>query len=88
MGLLYWSLGILTVTRMVTQGLGYSGRTVFSGAAEMVARAVVSLGFVGTFGYLHSNLFCGSGSMDRSMLLQCSDLPVVHEEVNCKTETD
>lgn len=51
MGLLYWSLGILTVTRMVTQGLGYSGRTVFSGAAEMVARAVVSLGFVGTFGY-------------------------------------
>ena len=46
MGLFYWSLGILTVTRMVTQGLGYSGRTVFSGAAEMVARAVVSLGFV------------------------------------------
>ena len=36
---------------MVTQGLGYSGRTIFSGAAEMVARAVVSLGFVGTFGY-------------------------------------
>ena len=27
MGLFYWSLGILTVTRMVTQGLGYSGRT-------------------------------------------------------------
>lgn len=51
MGLFYWSLGILTVTRMVTQGLGYSGRTVFSGATEMVARAVVSLGFVGTFGY-------------------------------------
>ena len=40
MGLFYWSLGILTVTRMVTQGLGYSGRTVFSGVA-----------FVGTFGY-------------------------------------
>ena len=38
MGLFYWSLG-------------YSGRIVFSGAAEMVARAVVSLGFVGTFGY-------------------------------------
>ena len=36
---------------MVKQGLGYSGRTIFSGAAEMVARAVVSLGFVGTFGY-------------------------------------
>lgn len=51
MGIFYWSLGILTVTRMVTQGLGYSGRTVFSGMTEMVARAVVSLGFVGTFGY-------------------------------------
>ena len=38
--------------------------------------------------WLHSNLFCGSGSMVRSMLLQCSDLPVVCEEVNCKTETD
>lgn len=38
--------------------------------------------------WLHSNLFCGSGSMDCSMLLQCSDLPVVREEVNCKTETD
>lgn len=36
----------------------------------------------------YSNLFCGLGSMDRSMLLQCSDLPVVREEVNCKTETD
>lgn len=88
MGLFYWSLGILTVTRMVTQGLGYSGRTVFSGAAEMVARAVVSLGFVGTFGYTAICFADGSGSMDRSMLLQCSDLPVVREEVNCKTETD
>ena len=43
MGLFYWSLGILTVTRMVTQGLGYSGRIVFSGVAEMVARAVECL---------------------------------------------
>lgn len=34
----------------------------------------------------YRNLFCRSGSMDRSMLLQCSDLPVVREEVSCKTE--
>ena len=51
MGYFYWSLGILNVTRMVTQGLGYSGRTVFSGVTEMLARTIVSLGFVGTFGY-------------------------------------
>ena len=51
MGYFYWSLGILNVCRMVTQGLGYSGRAVFSGVAEMLARTIVSLGFVGTFGY-------------------------------------
>ena len=51
MGYFYWSLGILNVTRMVTQGLGHSGRAFFSGVTEMIARTVVSLGFVGTFGY-------------------------------------
>ena len=52
MGIFYWSLGRDIVNmKAEQQGLGYSGRTVFSGAAEMVARAVVSLGFVGTFGY-------------------------------------
>ena len=51
MGFFYWSLGILNITRMVTQGLGYSMRAVISGVTEMVARSVVSLGLVGTFGY-------------------------------------
>lgn len=51
MGYFYWSLGILNVSRMVTQGLGFSGRAFFSGVMEMIARTVVSLGFVGTFGY-------------------------------------
>lgn len=51
LGYFYWSLGILNVTRMVTQGLGHSGRAFFSGVTEMIARTVVSLGFVGTFGY-------------------------------------
>ena len=41
MGFFYWSLGILNVARMVTQGLGYSGRAVFSGVTEMIARTVV-----------------------------------------------
>ena len=51
MGYFYWSLGILNASRMVTQGLGYSGRAVFSGVTEMIARTIVSLGFVGTFGF-------------------------------------
>ena len=51
MGYFYWSLGILNVTRMVTQGLGHSGRAFFSGVMEMIARTIVSLGFVEAFGY-------------------------------------
>lgn len=51
MGYFFWSLGILNVCRMSTQGLGYSGRAIFSGVTEMIARSVVSLGFVGTVGY-------------------------------------
>ncbi len=51
MGFFFWSLGILNVCRMTTQGLGYSGRAVFSGMTEMVARIVVSLVFVPMFGF-------------------------------------
>lgn len=51
LGYFYWSLGILNITRMVTQGLGYSTRAVFSGVMEMIARTIVSLGFVGTYGF-------------------------------------
>ena len=51
MGYFYWILGILNVTRMVTQGLGHSGRAFFSGVMEMIARTIVSLGFVEAFGY-------------------------------------
>ena len=51
MGYFFWCLGILNVARMCTQGLGFSGRAVFSGVTEMVARTIVSLGFVSRFGY-------------------------------------
>lgn len=51
LGFFYWMLGILNVCRMVTQGLGYSGRAVFSGVMEMLARTIVCLGFVGVFGF-------------------------------------
>lgn len=50
-GLFFWSLGILNVCRMTTQGLGYSGRVIFSGVTEMVARIVVALAFVPLYGY-------------------------------------
>lgn len=51
MGFFFWSLGILNVCRMTTQGLGYSGRAVFSGLTEMIARIVVSVVFVPMYGF-------------------------------------
>ena len=51
MGYFYWTLGILNIARMVTQGLGFSTRAVFSGVMEMLARTIVSIGFVGMFGF-------------------------------------
>lgn len=51
MGCMYWMLGLLNVFRLATQGLGYSGRAVFAGVIEMIARTVVSLVFVPLYGY-------------------------------------
>lgn len=51
MGFFFWSLGFLNVCRMSTQGLGFSGRAIFSGVTEMFARSIVSLCFVGYYGY-------------------------------------
>jgi len=51
MGYFFWSLGILNVCRMTTQGLGFSGRAIFSGMTEMVARIFVSMVFVSTYGF-------------------------------------
>lgn len=51
MGYFYWALGILNVFRMSTQGLGYSGRAVYGGVIEMIARIVVSVFFVPVYGY-------------------------------------
>lgn len=51
MGFFFWSLGILNVCRMTTQGLGYSGRAVFSGMTEMIARILVSVLFVPLYGF-------------------------------------
>ncbi|MCR4589651.1 MAG: MATE family efflux transporter [Lachnospiraceae bacterium] len=51
LGFFYWSLGILGVTRMVTQGLGFSMLTILSGFTEMVARILMSLFAVPAFGY-------------------------------------
>lgn len=51
MGYFFWSLGILNICRMSTQGLGFSGRAIFSGVTEMFARSIVSLVFVAHYGY-------------------------------------
>lgn len=50
-GLFFWSLAILNICRMATQGLGYSGRAVFSGVTEMFARIIVSVVFVKSCGF-------------------------------------
>ena len=51
MGCMYWMLGLLNVFRLAIQGLGYSGRAVFAGVIEMVARTAVSLIFVPIYDY-------------------------------------
>ena len=51
LGLFYWALGILNVSRMTTQGLGFAGRTIFSGTMEMIARIVMAVVFVPKYGY-------------------------------------
>ena len=51
LGFFFWCLGILNICRMSTQGLGFSGRAIFSGVTEMFARIIVSLVFVPYYGY-------------------------------------
>ena len=51
LGLFYWALGILNVSRMTTQGLGFAGRTIFSGVMEMIARIMMALVFVPIYKY-------------------------------------
>lgn len=48
----FWILlGFLNVTRLTTQGLGWSRRAVFSGVFELGARVLVTLVFVPKYGY-------------------------------------
>ncbi len=51
LGLFYWALGILNVSRMTTQGLGFAARTIFSGTMEMIARIIMAVVFVPLYGY-------------------------------------
>ena len=51
LGLFYWALGILNVSRMTTQGLGFAGRTIISGTMEMIARIVVAVIYVPMYKY-------------------------------------
>ncbi len=48
-GYFWWTLGILNVTRLSVQGLGFSNLAIFSGVMELIARAVISLALVPRF---------------------------------------
>lgn len=50
-GIFFWVLALLNVCRVTTQGLGYTGRAVFSGVMEMIARISVVMLFVPIYGY-------------------------------------
>lgn len=50
-GLFYPILGILVITRMSIQGLGYSSKAMFGGMVEMIARTLVTLYLVPIFHY-------------------------------------
>ena len=45
------SVALLSVFRTSAQGMGFSGRAIFSGVTEMIARTFVSFAFVGTYGF-------------------------------------
>ena len=51
LGFCYWILGSLAIFRLSVQGLGFSGRAIFSGVSEMIARIAVSLTLVPLFGF-------------------------------------
>ena len=51
LGYFYPSLGILNISRMSLQGLGYSFRAVFAGVIEMSSRTIFSIIFVPMFGF-------------------------------------
>ncbi|MBO4903413.1 MAG: MATE family efflux transporter [Lachnospiraceae bacterium] len=51
LGTCYWILGCLAIYRLSVQGLGFSGRAIFSGVSEMIARICVSVIFVPLVGF-------------------------------------
>lgn len=50
-GLFYWVLGILIISRQIIQGLGFSKRALVAGFVEMIARCFVCFGFTSTLGF-------------------------------------
>ncbi len=51
LGSCFWLLGILGILRLSLQGLGFSGRAILAGVAEMIARTCISFTMVPLFGY-------------------------------------
>ena len=55
MGYLFWVLGILYISRITVQSLGFSGRAMLSGVMEMIARILIVSLFVHKYGF---NVIC------------------------------
>ena len=50
-GLFFWAVGLINVTRITVQGLGFSGRAIFSGVMEMIARSFTGMLLVPAIGF-------------------------------------
>ena len=53
----FWMLGLLNVTRLTVQGLGGSGRAVFSGVMELFARGGIVMALVPADLYINPTCF-------------------------------
>ena len=50
-GIFFWILGLLNVSRITVQGIGFSTRAIFSGVMEMFARGLVALYLIPQIGF-------------------------------------
>lgn len=57
-GAFYPTIAILFIIRNVLQGLGYSAVTMLAGVSELLARGIIAIAFVGSFGF-NAVIFAG-----------------------------
>ena len=84
MGYFYWSLGILNVCRMVTQGLGLLRKSCFFRRDGDVGQDHCQSWICWHF-RLYSDLFCRSDRLGDGVSLHCADLPLLYQEIHRET---